>query len=391
MKICYVINIGHEAGGAERSVRLLTEAMRERGHTVNVIATDHRAHEAAAFADTVVPAVDGNAIERFGGFFWSPAVYRSTRQAMSRMRPDVVHLHTIGLFSPSVLDATRGHKRVMTVHGPEDWTLEMLSWNLASRWVGSGRLAAADRARYAYLRFVQRPAYLPRLRRLNRVIVPSVFYADRIRRDVNPVPVHVVPNGIVLTPPAPLLRPHVFLFVGRFEQIKGVLVLAEAFATVAERFPSARLVLVGDGPLRRQITDVFARRTLCDRVELTGRLSHDVLPAIYADAGVVVIPSIVPDNFPTVAIEALAAGRPIIGSATGGIPELAGHGRNALLVDPGDVTMLAEAMGRMLADESLVRRMGAASAQRAPDYSIDTMTDRIEQTYRTLLDPVPAT
>lgn len=382
MKICHVVNIGHEAGGAEKSVRLLTDGMRDRGHTVNVIATDHRLGEAPTFADVIVPAVAGNPAQQAARFFWNRATYHGVREAMDRIRPDVVHLHTIGMFSPSVLDATRGQKRILTIHGPEDFTLELLSWSLAGRSARSGALRLADKARYARLRLVQRPAYLPRLHQIDRILVPSAFYANAVRCDVGDVPLHVVPNGIPMTPPAPLTNPQRFTFVGRFEEAKGVRVAVAAFTKIAAAHPKAELVMVGDGPLRAEAQALVAASGVEDRVQVLGWLPPADLQTAYADTGVVLVPSVFPDNFPTVAIEAIAAGRPIIGSVSGGIPELVRHDVNGLLVPRGDVTSLATAMDRLAGDEALVRRMGEASAALAPAYTLDTLMDRLETHYR---------
>ncbi len=382
MKICHVINIGHEAGGAEKSVRLLTDGMRARGHTVHVIATDHRLGEAPPFADTIVPAVAGNPAQLAARFFWNRGAYDGVRAAMDRIRPDVVHLHTIGMFSPSVLDATRGQKRVLTIHGPEDFTLELLPWMFPNRSVGNGSLRFLDNARYARLRFVQRPAYLVRLRQLDRVLVPSAFYANAVRRDVGRVPLHVVPNGIEMTPPTPLVNPQRFTFVGRFEETKGVRVAVAAFAQIAADHPKAELVMVGDGPLRAEMHELVAASGVADRVQLTGWLPEADLGGAYADTGVVLVPSVFPDNFPTVAIEAIAAGRAIIGAVSGGIPELVRTGVNGLLVPRSDVGALAWAMDKLAGDEALVRKMGQESAALAPAYTLDTLMDRLETHYR---------
>ncbi|GEL16909.1 glycosyltransferase family 4 protein [Pseudonocardia asaccharolytica] len=382
MRICHVINIGFEAGGAEKVVRLVAEGLRARGHRVNIIATEHRLDGHEAFADIIVPEVRGNPVARVSGFFWHHEAYRRVKAAVRQIRPDVVHLHTIGLFSPSVLSATAGVPRVLTVHGPEDWTLELLSWNLRSRSTGSGRLSAMDRARYAYLRFLQRPAYLPRLRRLDRVLVPSAYFAESIRRDVGGVPTHVVPNGIELPASSPVPDSGRVLYVGRLESVKGPAVLVEAFARVLRARPGARLTLIGRGPQQQALEGLVARLGLADNVRVAGYVPDDELLAAYHASMAVVIPSVGPENFPTVALEALGVGRPLIATRVGGLPELIGHSDNGFLVPPGDATALAEAMGRVLADPDLASGMGRRSVELARDYSTELFLDRLEAHYR---------
>jgi glycosyltransferase involved in cell wall biosynthesis len=386
VRICHIVNIGFEAGGAEKVVRLVSDGLRARGHDVNIISTDHRLQGQAAFADVAVPSIEGNAVSRIAGFFWHRKAYRQVKDAVARLEPDLVHLHTFGLFSPSVLDATAGLPRVITVQGPEDWTLELLSWNLNSRSTGSGRLSAGDRARYLYLRLLQRPAYLPRIRRVDRVLVPSRYFGEALRRDVGRVPTYVVPNGIELPPRAPSRDTGRLLFVGRLEAVKGATVLLEAFARVVQQRPDAQLTLIGRGTQRENLEDLVERLDVAANVRITGYVPDEELLEAYRDSTAVVIPSIGPENFPTVALEALAVGRPLIGTRVGGIPELIGHGDNGLLVEAGDVAALADAMSSLLDDPELAARMGARSAERAGEYSIALFLDRLEEHYREVIN-----
>jgi glycosyltransferase involved in cell wall biosynthesis len=386
MKICHVINIGFEAGGAEKSVRLIAEGMRRRGHDVHIIATDHRLDEGVPFADVIVPSITGNSLRRLSGFFWHQKAYRQVKDALTTMRPDIVHLHTHGEFSPSVLPATAAVPRVLTVHGPEDWTLKLLTWNLPSRRAGADRLDMADLARYAYLRFLQRPAYLPRLRRLDRVLVPSRFFADVLRCDLGSVPTYVLPNGIELPPSAPVPDTSQLLYVGRLEPIKGVRILIEAFGHIAPRRPEATLTLVGNGTQRSELEALVSRLGLTERVCFAGWCRTDAIRAHYEDALAVVIPSICPENFPTVALEALGVGRALVGTRVGGIPELITDGDNGLLVPPGDISSLATALDAVLGDVKRTKAWGAQSARMATNYSLDVFLDRLETHYRDVIN-----
>lgn len=385
MRICHIVNIGFEAGGAEKVVRLVSDGLRDRGHDVHIISTDHRLQDQAAFADVAVPSIEGNAVSRVAGFFWHRKAYQQVKEDVARFRPDLVHLHTMGLFSPSVLDATADLPRVITVQGPEDWTLELLPWNLNSRSTGSGRLSAGDRARYLYLRFLQRPAYLPRIRRVDRVLVPSRYFSEALRRDVGRVPTYVVPNGIELPSRAPARETGRLLFVGRLEAVKGAALLLEAFARVLPRHPAARLTLIGRGTQQQHLEDLAERLDVAGNVRITGYVPDEELLEAYRDSTAVVIPSIGPENFPTVALEALGVGRPLIGTRVGGIPELIGHGDNGLLVEPGDAAALADAMSSLLGDADLAARMGARSAERAGEYGVARFLDRLEEHYRDVI------
>lgn len=376
MRILQIVNIGYEAGGAEKSVRLITDGLRARGHQVEVVATDMMADGQRIFADHLVPSIGGSAPKRFVNYFWYQEAYRRVRDIVDTFRPDCVHLHTHGEFSPAVLSATAGRPRLLTVHGPEDWTLNLLRWNLASA-TARGGLSAGDRARYAYLRFVQRPAYRARLRGVDRILTPSRFFAESVAADVGTDRTHILPNGIPRTAmPTPVRDTGHILFVGRLEHVKGVDVLLRAFQRVVAEHPGARLTVVGDGADRARLAAEHAD----PRVTFTGWLTAGQVAERVAASSVVVLPSLWPENFPTVALEALQAGRPLIASRVGGLPELVGPD-NGVLVTPGDHDELARALNGLLGRPDVLARLGAGSAARAGRYDAGTFLDQLERHY----------
>jgi glycosyltransferase involved in cell wall biosynthesis len=379
VRILQIVNLGFEAGGAEKSVRLIAEGMTARGHQVRVVATDLLADGQRVFADQLVPAIAGSPAHRLLAKAWYRTAHREVRRTVREFRPDVVHLHTIGEFSPSVLAATAGVPRVLTVHGPEDWTLELLRWSLPG--AGRGRLTPADRARYLYLRFLQRPCYLPRLRRLDLVLAPSRYFARAVGRDVGKVPVAVLPNGIpAVSGPAPIGDPGRLLFVGRLEPVKGVAVLLDAFRRMIRNHPGTILTIVGDGTARGDLEAAAADLVAAGRVVFTGWLTADRVAEQLRASAVLVVPSLWPENFPTVALEALQLGRPLVASEVGGLPELVGPD-NGLLVPPGDPDALAQALGRLLGRPELLARLGAGSAARAARFGVAEFLDALEQHY----------
>lgn len=382
MKILHVINIGHEAGGAERSVRLIQQGLTARGHEIRTVATTLDAEGHDVFADDLVPAIRGSAPQRFLGYFWHRDAHRHLTRIMDEFQPDLVHLHTIGEFSPAALAATDRCPQILTLHGPEDWTLELLRWNLRSATRGE-RLSLPDQARYLYLRFLQRPAYLPRLRRLDRVLAPSAYFAELVRRDVGGVPVHVLPNGVPRTAlPLPVKESGRLLYVGRLERVKGVHVLLAAFRLLLDARPdnTATLDIVGDGADRAALEADAADLTAAGRVRFRGWLSPDAVSESLAASSVVVIPSIWPENFPTVALEALQVGRPLVASRVGGLPELVGED-NGVLVPPDDAPALAEALRPLVGDLERLGRLGDGSAARAARYDVERFLDALENHY----------
>jgi glycosyltransferase involved in cell wall biosynthesis len=175
--------------------------------------------------------------------------------------------------------------------------------------------------------------------------------------------VRVVPNGVDLPAEAgePDEPPHV-LYVGRLSAEKGVLELLAA----ADGLPR---VIVGDGPLRGRVPDA------------TGMVRRHELSAYYRRAAVVCVPSR-REGFGVVCLEAMAHGRPVVASATGGLLDLVDDGVTGVLVPPRDVAALREALRRLLADEELRARLGAAGRERARErFSWDVVAPELTKAY----------
>lgn len=170
--------------------------------------------------------------------------------------------------------------------------------------------------------------------------------------------------------------------VTRFHAAKGVEYLVEAFAPILDRFPDARLMLVGEGPgqpaLERRATELG----VADRVIFTG-FRRDV-EEHYALFTVSAVPS-VEEGFGNVAVESMAMGVPVVASELGGLPEIVGHGENGLLVPPADPAALAEALLSILEDPARRARMAEAARQRSRDFSMASYVERLEALYRSVL------
>jgi glycosyltransferase involved in cell wall biosynthesis len=113
----------------------------------------------------------------------------------------------------------------------------------------------------------------------------------------------------------------------------------------------------------------------------TGQLPHEEVVALFRSARAVVVPSVWSDPCPTVVLEAMAAGRPVVGAASGGIVDMVVDGRTGLLVPPGDVAALAGAIGSLLAEPDTALAYGVAGRDRAREFTVSAVAPRIEQMY----------
>jgi glycosyltransferase involved in cell wall biosynthesis len=150
------------------------------------------------------------------------------------------------------------------------------------------------------------------------------------------------------------------VFAGRVVLPKGVAVLIRAARSV-----DAEFVICGDGWRLEEMRELAGRSGVRDRIDFKGWLGGAELAGELADASIVVVPSIWPEPFGLVGIEAFAAGRPVVASATGGITDWLEDGVNGLSVRPGDSAALADALNGLLADPARQQAMGAAGSTTA--------------------------
>jgi glycosyltransferase involved in cell wall biosynthesis len=257
----------------------------------------------------------------------------------------------------------------------------------------------------------------PAQRRVQRAVCRLadgiVVNAEAIRRRLtqegyDPRRISVVPNGIDLTPfgrpgPGGRLRrelglpedaPIVAVFA-RVAPVKGLEYFLQAASGVYERFPSARFLVVGETralaygvPVPSSYTHGLQAMAMAlglgDRVIFTG-VREDVAE-LMEEVSVVVSPSL-DEGLSNSVLEAMAARAPVVATRVGGTPEAVEDGVTGLLVPARDAAALARAIGTLLEDRELARRLGEAARERVTRrFSIEEMVRRTARLYSTLVE-----
>jgi glycosyltransferase involved in cell wall biosynthesis len=315
----------------------------------------------------------------------APAVAASALWMCDRMLSrgvfDLVHVHWVIPNGPIGALVARRHKLplVVTLHGSDMAVSERSrSIGRATRWT-LARAAA-----------VTAPSddLLERARSLGagglRELIPygadvQALEADpggteRLRERLGLDPDHTVVTGI-----------------GRFIPVKGFEYLIAAHAKASAALPQLRLVLVGDGDLREPLTVRARSLGVAETVTFTGMVGRDEIPAYLAAADIVVVPSIryegYVDGLPNVALEAMAAGRPLVATRVGGLPDLVHPGENGMLVDEKDIDGLAEAIVTLARDRDLRTRIGRNGQALIRDsMSWEIVADQFESVYEQVTD-----
>jgi glycosyltransferase involved in cell wall biosynthesis len=348
-------------GGAERMATNLTRRLRRSGHVVCVVsmfAPSGTSNERELAAEGIEVHFLG---KRHG---LDPRMIPRLARVVAAFRPDVVHTH-LGVLK-YLLPALAGTpcRVVHTLH------------NVAEREVeGPSRLIQyiAFRSRVvpvaigdAVAESVRRVYRLPACRIIRNGITVSDFVPDpRAREEVR--------AALELPQDAP-----VFLAVGRLEAQKDHATALRAFASKRLRAANAHLVLAGDGPLRAE-TERHARALdIADRVRFLGVRSD--VPRLLAAADAFVLASRWEGN-PLAVMEAMAAGRAVVATRVGCVPELVPESAGRL-VAPGDPVALECAVFGLARDRELVRRLGTAAAEIAQArFDVSGMTRAYEALY----------
>jgi len=157
--------------------------------------------------------------------------------------------------------------------------------------------------------------------------------------------------------------------VGRLTGTKGYDVAIRALALLGDRRLRPRLVIAGEGELRRPLESLVHELGLDRQVELLGPVDHGVLLPLYRSSWALLMPSVelpngLRDGIPNVVVEAMAMGLPCIGSRAAGLPEIVVDGENGLLVPPGDAAALAAAIESLLAHPERIEALGERARER---------------------------
>lgn len=395
MKVLLVNDYSSLEGGAERNLIELRQRLRHAGHDARLFSSS--AHTPGLTVNADYTCRGSLNRERTLLQTWNPWAVAALRRVLREFQPDVVHVKMfLTQLSPFILPLLRGYPTLyfaawlravcplgtkLLPDGREcpypvgtacrrerclsivDWPLRMIQHALLRRWQGVLRQTVANSA-------------------ATRAFMVNGGFENTI----------IIHNGVDATPQRPPLRdPPTALFAGRLIDTKGVQVLLRAFARVNAALPAARLVIAGQGAYLPNLSALADDLGISARVEFTGFLDPPVLEQKAAAAWVQVVPTLNAEPFGLVAAEAAMRGTAVIASGSGGLAEIVRPEHTGLLVPPGDVNALANALLRLLSDRAECERMGGAARQVAlREFSHQRFDADMMQVYLALVEEARA-
>jgi glycosyltransferase involved in cell wall biosynthesis len=382
---------GHAFGGPANVAHQISRELAKRGHEVVVYTTDAK-DTSSKLRVQCFEVVDGAKVHYFRNasmalvnwskIFVTPGMISRARDEVKTF--DIVHLHEYRTFQNAIVhhyakkyDVTY----VLQAHGslPRIVTKQKLKW-IYDTIFGYNLLRDAS-----------------------KVIALSQMEVEQYRHmDAPDEKIAVIPNGIDLSeytdlPPRGAFRnkigvdeeEKIILYLGRIHRIKGVDILIKAFVKIVEDSDDVKLVVAGpdDGYLSEAIALIKNLR-IEGNVLIPGPLYGRNKLEAYADADVCVFPSLY-EAFPVGLLEASSCGRPVIASGIGGLREMVVDGVTGLLVEPGEISQLTNAINSVLDEDSRKAKMGRRGREFVKaNFTIDKVVDRLEGVYKKAVEDV---
>ena len=383
MRILLIHNRYVHEGGEEESVAALAALLTSHGHEVQRWERSSREWLDHSFKERMFDAFR---------VIHSPGSATALRKAIEDFKPDLVHAHNIfPVFSPSVLSAAHrtGTAVVQTLHNYRWLCANGLfltpEGDVCERCKGGNFFSAVRFGCYQESRLRSIPMAASLMfhracrtpeRSVDRFIAPSRFLRDQyVQAGWSEERIDVIPNPIRL----PALRDTprssgpLFVYAGRLSREKGIMTLLKVFK---ENTPG-RLVLLGDGPLLK-----LCRESASDRIEVAGRVPHEIVFEKLASAWALIMPSECYENLPQAVLESWVSGTPVLAARLGGLAELIQEGETGWTFKPGDAGDLARQLRQITAHPEMVHNLSDRCRARAQKfYNGDDIYSKIIYAY----------
>lgn len=324
---------------------------------------------------------------------WSASIYAELKELLERENPDVAHFHnTLPLITPSAYYACRdsGVPIVQTLHNfrlfcpvatfyrntsiCEDCLSKSLWQSIRFGCYRDSHIQSAVVA--AMLKYHWHKRTYQDV--IGRYIVFNNFQRDKFSRNGIPAEKIVIkPNFLVSTAlQQSEIKDHI-LFIGRLDNGKGAQILIKA----ATHFPDHKINIVGEGPERAGLETMAAQKGL-KNIKFWGHCSSEVCFELLRSAQCFVLPSLWYEGMPLVALEAFAAGVPVVVSRVGGLPDLIREGESGFCFEPGNHQDLARVLKNILGNKSLQEKLYVgARAEYEHNYTPERNIRKLESVY----------
>lgn len=396
MKILLVNKFHWNKGGSETYYFELGKMLEKYGHEVAYFSMENEKNIKTVNKEYFVSEFDGNGKNIFKAFgtIYSNKNKKIMQKVLREFKPDIVHVNLFQRhLTYSIIDA------VKEAHIPIVYTAHDLQAVCpASAMLCHGEICekCLNKSKYnclknncvkgsklkSLLSSIEGTHYKSKrvYDKFDMIISPSNFVGNKIREDGIKTEIRTIYNFVDTEKFKPKINndEKYTLFFGRLSIEKGIINLVKGFSMQSE----GMLYIAGDGPEKDNILNYIKNHNLEDRVKLLGFLKQEKVKEYIEGAAFIVVPSIWYENCPYSILEALAMGKPVIGSRIGGIPELIKDDKNGFLYEFEDIERLSMLIYRLFVDKELRAELGENARKIAVEkYSIDTYYKELIKIY----------
>jgi glycosyltransferase involved in cell wall biosynthesis len=393
-------------GGEAQHVRTLSTELVSHGHDVAAVTLWYQGQAELELDQGVrvyrvrsstarIPWLFTDAVRRRAPTFPDPEVMLALRHIIKKERPEIVHAHNWFVYSFLPLKAWSGARLVVTLHNYNLSCAKVTLLHHDAVCEGPGFVKCLSCAAQFYgpargvpivlsnwvMSLAERGLVDMFLPNSQATAIGNGLVGSRLPFQVIP---HFIPDdaGQPQGDPGPYLAQlpaeDYLLFVGGLGRLKGVDVLLRAYAGLTNAPP---LVLIGYPTPYWSIASADCPAN----VFVFENWPHYAVMEAWRRSMMGLVPSVWPEPFGLVVLEAMTAGRPVIASRIGGLIDLVADDETGLLVQPGDPAALREAIERLVADPDLRSRMGQAAQLRFSEFQLSALVPRFERVYEELL------
>ena len=409
MKICVICpeigNSGGSAfiGGHVNNVVQLTKALSDRGHEITIITTPHRypgdeLNNGLEWAEIYCLPMSGSYLSAKYGIEFALRALQKVRKLHTIKNFDIIHGHS-GYSMLGLITGIGGRiTRVPSIHSIYSPIQPIISHN-------------------SVMFFSNKILSKFYLSQVNKIIaVTENIQHSLIMAGVPHYKIEIVPPGIDISIYNPSIsggdvRKYfgigsdlpLLLYVGNLTKIKGIHIFIDALKVIVKRFPDMKLLMALNMPLSKYeeedtagLYDTERDFEIKEKIKSYG-LNNNIIPLgivknmpqVMAASDVFITPflnTVGVVDYPTSLLEAMAVGKPVIATRVGGIPEIVKRKENGLLVEPGDVHELKNALLYILENKDEAKRMGENAAKYvAENYSVDAIVEKMERVYEEVI------
>lgn len=393
-------------GGGAIQARSLSIELVARGHDVAVVTLWHQGQAEFELDRGIrvyrvrssmgrLPWLFGNRGREYASPFPDPEVTLALRHIIMDEQPEIIHAHNWLVHSFLPLKVWSGARLVVTLHSYDLACPKttLLHHGVCCHGPGLKKCLGCAAQDYGVAKGIPIVLSHRLMRPIMRSLVDTFLPVSHAAAAGNGLPAdnmpfQVIPNflpsdvgapaGDVDTYLSQLPAEDYLLFVGALNPLKGVDVLLRAYAGLTNAPP---LVLIGYQNTEWSILNIGCP----ENVYVFKNWPRDAIMQALRRSIMTLAPSVVPETFGMVVMEAMWAGRPVIASRIGGMVDLVADGETGLLVKPGDPDALRGAIERLLGNPELRNRMGLAALRRVAEFQASTVVSRIEQAYQQVL------